>query len=225
MPPSDRLLRSNDGWLARPERAALEWLAPRVPPGVTPDHLTALGFVGALLSFVGYALAAQDAVWLWLASLGLIVNWFGDSLDGHVARIRDIARPRYGFFLDQSIDVLSQAIFALGLGLSGFVSLSVTMAGLAAYLMMSVQSLLRASVTGVFHLASGGMGLTEVRCLFLIGNTIFFLVPPIPVQVGTFSIVYGDLLGAIWILTNLGLYLIGLVRELRDLSNKDLPPQ
>jgi archaetidylinositol phosphate synthase len=33
-----------------------------------------------------------------LANAGLILNWFGDSLDGSLARMRRIERPKYGFF-------------------------------------------------------------------------------------------------------------------------------
>jgi phosphatidylglycerophosphate synthase len=217
--------RINDGWLAGPERRALDWIGPRLPAWVGPDHLTAVGFLGAVAAFAGYALASRNSTWLWLVDVGLVVNWFGDSMDGNLARLRGIERPRYGFYLDQAIDVLSQFIFALGLGLSGFVSLAVAMAGLATYYMMTALSLLRTAVTAEFHLASGGIGLTEVRCLFLVGNTLFLLFPPVPFQIGPATVVYGDLLGLVWVVVNLGLYLASMVKELKRLADADRPPQ
>ncbi len=222
--PRASLARINDGWLAGPERRFLDWACPRLPAWISPDQLTALGFLGAVAAFAGYLLAAREPAWLWLVNFGLVVNWFGDSMDGNVARARGIERPRYGFFLDQSVDVLSQFIFALGLGLSGFVSLSIAITGLAAYFMMTALSLLRATATGEFHLASGGIGLTEVRCLFVFGNILFFFFPPVPFPIGPMTATYADLLGLLWIAVNLGLYLITMIAELRKLARADRRP-
>ena len=98
--------RTNSGWLSAAEGRALAWLTPRTPLWLSPDRLTALGLGGAVLALAGYLLAARYPVALWLVNVGLGVNWLGDSLDGHVARARRIERPVYGFFLDQSIDVI-----------------------------------------------------------------------------------------------------------------------
>ena len=68
-----------------------------MPAWVMPDTLTALGLFGSLLIFAGYALTIYDSRFLWLSSLGFVINWFGDSLDGTLARYRHIERPRYGF--------------------------------------------------------------------------------------------------------------------------------
>jgi phosphatidylglycerophosphate synthase len=224
VPPQALPSRTNDGWLAGPERRALDWFCLRLPAWVSPDHLTALGFLGAIAAFTGYVLSASDPTWLWLVNAGLAANWFGDSMDGNVARMRGIERPRYGFYLDQSIDVLSQFIFAFGLGLSGFVSFVVAITGLAAYLMMSVLSLLRATVTGEFRLAAGRIGLTEVRCFLFFGNILFFFFPPVPFEIGRNIVVYGDLLGVVWITVNLVQYLVSMIAELRRLANADRPP-
>ena len=218
-PPS----RTNSGWLAAAERRALDWLAPRTPRWLTPDRLTALGLAGAVLAMAGYLLAARHPVALWLVSMALVVNWFGDSLDGHVARLRGIERPRYGFFLDQSIDVISQLLFALGLAASGYIRPEIVMLGLAAYLMMTVQSLLRAQATGVFHLATGGMGLTEVRCLFVVANALFYFVPPWPFPVLGMTLTYADFLGLGWIVTNVGLYVSTMITELGELARREPP--
>ena len=91
-----------------------------MPSWVTPDFLTAIGFAGALITFGAYVLAGWDATWLWVASLGFVVNWFGDSLDGSLARYRQIERPRYGYFLDNAIDLVTQLLLAAGIALSGY---------------------------------------------------------------------------------------------------------
>lgn len=223
------LPRVNQGWLAGPERRAIDWIAPRLPGWLLPDHLTTLGLVAAVVACLGYALASQVPASLWLVNAALVVHWFADSLDGAVARQRGIERPRYGFFLDQSLDVVSQLLFALGLGLSGFVRLEVVAVGLATYFMMTIQALLRAEVRRVFHLSSGGMGLTEVRCLFVVVNVVFYLVPPVPFEVAGRQAGYGDMLGIAWIVANLVTYLRTMISELRSIhreersSRRDVP--
>ena len=171
----------------------------------------------------GYALAPTGPAWLLLVNVGLILNWLGDSLDGKVARLQGIERPRYGFFLDQSIDVVSQLLFALGLGLSGYVRLDIAVLGLATFWMMSVQGLLRAQVTRVFQLATAGMGLTEVRCLFLVANVVFYVVPPRPLDIAGGKATYADFFGIVWIVVNVGLYVLTMVAELKKLAVEEPP--
>ena len=219
------LPRVNDGWLSGPERRAIDWIAPRLPGWLLPNHLTALGIAAAAVACLGYILAARAPAWLWVVNFALATNWFADSLDGAVARLRHLERPRFGFFLDQSVDVLSQLLFALGLGLSVFIRMEVVAIGLATYLMMTVQGLLRAEVRRVFHLASGGMGLTEVRCLFLFVNALFYFVPPTSFEIAGRPAVYGDVLGSAWIVANLIAYLRTMVAELRSLHREEGPPK
>lgn len=226
--PTDRdipLTRSNQGWLSAPEQRVIAWIAPRLPRWMSPDFLTSLGFAAAIAAFFAYALAAGNPAWLWAVNAALVVNWFGDSLDGAIARRRGIERRRYGFFLDQSIDVVSQFLFAIGLGLSGFVRMEIAAIGLAAYLMMTVQSLLRAEVARTFHLASAGFGLTEVRCLFLALNIAFYLKTPAPFEVAGLSLGYGDALGIAWIVVNLGLYAAGMITQLGQLAREEPPTE
>jgi len=92
------------------ERPALAWLAKKMPAWVTPDTLTVTGFLGTILVAVSYVLTNQHHAFLWLASLGLVINWFGDSLDGTLARYRNIERPRYGFFVDHAMDGLGEVL-------------------------------------------------------------------------------------------------------------------
>jgi archaetidylinositol phosphate synthase len=212
------LTRANSGWLAKLEARALAWLAPRVPLGVTPDQLTALGLAASAMALAAYILSRTHPGALWLVNLALIINWLGDSLDGHVARLRRIERPRYGLFLDQSVDILSQFLFTLGLAASGLVEPTIVAFGFAAYLMMTAQSLLRAEATRVFHLATGGMGLTEVRCQFLLANALFFFVPPRPFTLAGVTTSYADLLGLLWIAVTIVLYVASMTTQLRKLA-------
>ena len=213
--------RENSGVLSALEQRALHWLAPRVPRRIGPDHLTALGFGGAVVALFGYWLASRHPLALWLVNVGLVINWLGDSLDGSIARLRGAERPRYGFFLDQSIDVISQALFALGLAISGYILPEIVAAGFAAYLMMTVQSLLRAQTSGIFALATGGMGLTEVRCLFIVANIAFFVIPPRPLAIASVTLTYADACGIVWIVVNLALYLSVMVRESKTLAAQE----
>jgi archaetidylinositol phosphate synthase len=218
---SPKVTRTNTGWLASVERRALDWLGPRMPLWLTPNRLTAVGLGAAFVALAGYLFAICHPAWLWMVNAALVVNWFGDSLDGQVARLRAIERPRYGFFLDQSIDVLSQLLFALGLASSGYVRAEIVMLGFAVYLMMTVQGLLRVQTTGIFPLATGGMGLTEVRCLFVIGNSLFFFVPPWPFTVAGLTVKYSDLLGLAWITSNLALYVWTIPYVLRQIDRQE----
>jgi archaetidylinositol phosphate synthase len=218
---NDALPRVNDGWLSAPEERALAWLALRIPGWLSPDRLTALGLVGAIMAFGGYVLARDSPGLLWLVNIGLLVNWFGDSLDGKVARQQAIERPRYGFFLDQSVDVIGQFLFAMGLGFSGYMRLEIAAIGFAVYLMMTVQGLLRTAVTGVFRLAAGAVGLTEIRCMFVVLNVLFYFLPPRPLPIDGMSISYADLLGLAWITANLALYLAVMIAELKRLAREE----
>src|SRR5271155_3256867 len=155
--------RWNGGFFQPLERPALAWLAANLPQWVAPDHLTGIGFVGAVLTFIGYAASGSRADFLWIASLGFAIHWFGDSLDGTLARLRKIERPRYGYYLDNSIDCVAQLMLAFGIGLSGYVRLDLCLLALVAYLLVSILSFLRANVSGVFQINYAAVGPTEVR--------------------------------------------------------------
>src|SRR5919198_5149184 len=102
--------RVNDILLGPLERPALQWLAAHMPAWITPDDCTLIGILGALLTLVSYGLSNLNPNFLWLASLGFFINWFGDSLDGTLARYRHIERPRYGYYIDHVIDVICQVM-------------------------------------------------------------------------------------------------------------------
>ena len=100
------------------EKKVLVYLAKRMPAWVTSDMLTFVGFLGALIVATGYALSNLNLNWLWLASFGFFVNWFGDSLDGSLARVRNTQRKTYGFYIDHNVDVINECIMFMGVGLS-----------------------------------------------------------------------------------------------------------
>jgi phosphatidylglycerophosphate synthase len=160
--------------LAEPERRTLRWTAARLPRSWTPNRLTAIGVGGALVVGAGYALARFHPAWFWLASLGLAVNWFGDSLDGTLARVRHIERPKYGYYIDHMVDAFNTAVIGAGIGLSGYVSLPLAMLLVIIYLALSINVYLESSVLGVFDLGYGIFGPTEIRLLLVLVNAGLF---------------------------------------------------
>jgi archaetidylinositol phosphate synthase len=164
--------------LAEPERWLLRAIAARLPPWMTSDGLTVLGMVGALGTGVAYALSTLSAAWLWAASALLVVNWFGDSLDGTLARVRRAERPRYGYYLDHVVDAFSTAAIGAGIGLSPYVDLGVALAGVLAYLILSINIYLESQAFGVFRLGYSRIGPTEARIVLVAANIALALSGP-----------------------------------------------
>lgn len=157
--------------LARAERRLLTWLCSRLPAWVKPDQLTTLGLVGAAMVLAGYAASGLDRQWLWLAIAGFFVHWFGDSLDGSLARFRQIERPRFGYFIDHSADGLGNLMIVGGLGLSPFIRLDVSLLALAGYYLLSIHAFLAVRILGELRLSYAAAGPTELR-LALIAMTL-----------------------------------------------------
>jgi archaetidylinositol phosphate synthase len=148
------LRRINDSVLGTWERPLLAWLAARVPRAIVPDHLTAFGALGAVLTAAGYVLSRGSLAWLWLASVGLAINWLGDSLDGTLARLRRIERPRYGFFIDHTSDLFCQTITFVSLGVSPLAHFGTACLGLITFLIAFVYTLITLlSLAGVVVIA------------------------------------------------------------------------
>jgi len=162
--------RQQDSIVAPLEKRILARLAARMPGWVNPDHLTLLGFAGMALAGLSYYLARWNR-WMLLASVAfLAVNWFGDSLDGTLARYRNRQRPRYGFYVDHMVDALGILFLIGGLGLSGYMSPLVAMALMIAYYLLSIEIYLATYTIGVFKLSFGIWGPTELRILLAAGN-------------------------------------------------------
>ncbi len=174
--------------LAEPERRLLRAIATRLPQWVTSDGLTALGVMGALGTGTAYALSTLSVAWLWAASALLVVQWFGDSLDGTLARVRGAERPRYGYYLDHVVDAFSTAAIGAGIGLSPYVNLGVALAGVLAYLILSINIYLESQAFGVFRLGYSRIGPTEARLVLVASNVALALSGPgagvVPVATG-----------------------------------------
>lgn len=213
--------RVNDILLGPLERPALAWLVARMPPCMTPDILTAIGVSGSLAIFLGYVLTHLHPGFLWLASLGFAINWFGDSLDGTLARYRDIQRPRYGFFVDHTMDAVSQVLIFVGLGLSPYVRLDIACLALISYLLVSVLTYVRACVDGVFRISYTKVGPTEMRVIAILANTLIAAVgnPTVLLPVGRATI-YDLIVALIAAVLTIG-FLVSTVQQARRISAFD----
>jgi len=160
--------------LAAVEKRVLVWMAERMPAWVNSDHLTLLGFSAQIATGVCYALAARDRHMLLGAIVCLAVNWFGDSLDGTLARVRQQQRPRYGFYVDHIIDSVGAVAMMGGLALSGYMHPVIAIGLLVAFLLLSIQSYLATYTLGEFHLSMWRLGPTELRVLLAMGNLAAF---------------------------------------------------
>lgn len=156
------------------EKPVLNWLAKNLPPFVTPDFLTIIGIIGSLLTGLGYFLSLYNDYYLWLSNFGLIANWFGDSLDGTVARFRHVERPKYGFFIDHTLDSVSMVLIGIGVGLSPYARFDFVLLALVGYLLMSILVYIKTFVHGIFKISYYGFGPTEVRLFIILVNIIVF---------------------------------------------------
>ena len=160
------------------EKRVLAWFAARMPVWVNSDHLTVLGFVAQIMVGVSYALARYDRQWLLWGVLFLAINWFGDSLDGTLARFRNRQRPRYGFYVDHVIDAIGSTALMVGLALSGYMSPIVALGLLVAFLLLAIETYLATYTIGKFHLSFFNLGPTEIRIILAIGNVALYVRGP-----------------------------------------------
>jgi archaetidylinositol phosphate synthase len=170
-------IRVQESFTAVAERRALAWLAARLPIWVNSDHLTLLGFVSMFLAGASYASARVHRSGLLLATLFLALNWFGDSLDGTLARLRNRRRPRYGFYVDHMIDTFGGLFLMGGLAISGIVDWRIALGMFITFLMLSVQVYLATFALGTFQMSFAKFGPTEIRILLAVGNIALFAHP------------------------------------------------
>jgi archaetidylinositol phosphate synthase len=162
--------RDQSSLLAPIEKRALIWLAHRMPAWINSDHLTLLGFVALALAGLCYWLARWNRLALMAVIFWLGVNWFGDSLDGTLARVRNRQRPRYGFYVDHIVDAFGTLFLLLGMAFSGYMTEWVGVGLLIVYLMLSIQSYLATYALGTFQLSFWKFSPTELRVLLAAGN-------------------------------------------------------
>lgn len=166
--------RVNDIFFGPLERPALQFFCRHMPAWVNPDMLTAIGVIGGLIIAVGYWLTNFNKNFLWLVDFGFAIDWFGDSLDGTLARYRKIERFQYGYFIDHTIDTFKQTLICIGLGLSPFVGFNYAMLTLVGYLQLGILTYVNTAVTGVFKISYGKTGPTEVRVIVIGVNAVFY---------------------------------------------------
>ena len=161
------------------EKKVLVWLAERQPQWMTSDILTYIGTFGAAVIAAGYILSAWNINFLWLSSLGFVINWYGDSLDGTLARVRKMQRPIYGYYLDHTIDTINEVMIFVGIGLSGLMHLEIALFALVMYFLMTINVSINAHLKKEFKLTYASMGPTEFRIIMIIINTLFALIRPL----------------------------------------------
>ena len=211
--------------LARFEQWALPRMARRLPQWVTPDTLTVIGLISAVVIGVSYYLTQYSLGWLWLASVGFVVHWWGDSLDGTLARVRNIRRERYGFYVDHQSDAISTLLIFLGLGFSPLMELSIALFLIVGYYLMMILVNLVTISRDVFKISFGGFGPTESRLAMIAANTlVFFLAnPTIPVAGSEFQLF--SLIGLAGTAILLGTYVVVGLKERATLAVLDPPPK
>jgi len=162
--------RVNRSLTAAMEKRALTWMAQRAPRWVTSDGLTLLGLLAQIGAGGFYVLSRENKYALLGVIACIVLNWFGDSMDGTLARVRNQQRPRYGFYVDHMMDIFGATALMCGLGMSGFVHWPVAIAMLVVFLLLSAESYLATYTLSTFQMSQGVFGPTEIRILLIIGN-------------------------------------------------------
>lgn len=214
------------------EKKVLVWLAQRQPKWMTSDILTWIGTFGAVVIAAGYVLSGYDIRFLWLSSLGFIINWYGDSLDGTLARVRNRQRPIYGYYIDHTVDCINEFMIFLGIGLSGFMHLELALMILAIYFMLTVNVSINAHLKKEFRLTYAGLGPTEFRILAIIANTILVAFPSLTESVFVFFIGdvefdFGslDFVGVAVFVVLVAIYLYNVIRDAKGYALIDPMPE
>jgi archaetidylinositol phosphate synthase len=197
--------------LAPIEQACLRWLAVRMPGFIKPDHLTLLGFIAMILAGASYGLARWWPPALLVANLWIAVNWFGDSLDGTLARARNKQRPRYGFYVDHIVDAFGTLFLVVGLAASGYTSLSVALALLVVYFLLSIDVYLATYTIGAFRLSFWKFGPTELRALLAAANLRAFADPDVSLLGGKY--LFFDLTAVIAMAAMMAVIIISVARN------------
>jgi archaetidylinositol phosphate synthase len=180
-------IRINHGLLASLEKRALTWIAHHLPRWVTSDQLTMLALAAMAGAGASFWLAGRRPLAVWGVVIALAVNWFGDSLDGTLARVRKAERPRFGYYVDHVLDIVGTSLLLGGLALSGYMTPVIAFLVLAAYLLVSAEVFLATAVHGRFRMSFAGFGPTELRIVLGIGALGLLYWPTVsPFGVGPF---------------------------------------
>lgn len=207
------------------EKKALVYLAKRQPKWVTSDMLTWFGVAAGVLYAIFCLMARWNVYYLWAASFCLVLNWYGDSLDGTLARVHEIQRPKYGFFIDHSLDVVTTCLFCMGLGLSGMMYLSISLFIMGGYLCMSIYTYLSTIVMDKFRLTYASLGPTEMRLIIILVFTLYMYFPMSEYTLDVFGTPWTiyDGVGALVAVLLYSIYLVSMSKDLRNLAKIDPP--
>ena len=217
-------VRHHGSILAATEKRVLIWIARRLPAWINADHLSLLGVLAMLGVGLSYYAASWDRRALVLAVAGLVLNWFGDSLDGTLARVRNQQRPRYGYYVDHVLDLAGTLFLLGGLAVSEFMSPVVGLGLLTAYLLVSAEIYLATHVLGVFRLSFLKVGPTELRLLLATGTVFLFYKPVVGLgELGTFNLF--DVGGLAGILGLALTFTVSALRHTRRLSRAEPRPR
>lgn len=179
MSKSENSVRIQTSILNPYEKKVLIWMAERLPRWVSSDMLTWFSLFGAIVIAVGYLLTNYNPAWLWLSSLGFVLHWLGDSLDGTIARVRNQSRPLYGFYIDHNMDCIAEFFIFGGMGLSAYMHFWMGLLLFVVYLGMEVYVMICAHLKNEFKLTYAAFGPTELRVFMILLNTIWFFVEPL----------------------------------------------
>ncbi len=214
------------------EKKVLVWLAKRQPKWMTSDDLTCIGVFGAVVIAAGYILSAWNINFLWLSSLGFIINWYGDSLDGTLARVRKTQRPVYGYYLDHTIDAINEVMIFVGVGLSGLMHLEIALLALVMYFLITINVSINAHLKKEFRLTYASMGPTEFRIIMIIINTLFALIRPLREFSHSFTLcghefTFGalDYIGVVIVIVLVVIHLITVHNDLKGYAKMDPMPK
>jgi phosphatidylglycerophosphate synthase len=207
--------------LAPVERRFLPWAARRLPRWILPDDMTAIGVLAAFGVCAAYQLSNDGRGWLWVASGLLVLQWVGDSLDGTLARVRAIQRPKYGYYLDHMVDAIATAAIGLGLGLSPFMLLSIGALIVVGYLILSINVYLESMAFGRFRLGYGFLGPTEIRAVLIGLNTALALDLGLDFHLVKLHVTVLDVIGLGIVAVMLALLTVRAVGNLRELAKEE----
>lgn len=206
-------VREHRSILAASEKRLLIFIAERLPQSINSDHLTVLALAGMGTAGAAFAAARWDPRALWLVVIALGLNWFGDSLDGTLARVRKAERPRYGFYVDHVLDIAGTTLLLAGLACSPFMTPAVALGVLIAYLLVAGEVFLATAVRSVFKMSVGGIGPTELRIILAAGAMALLRHPQ--VSIGSLTVPLFDVGGTV---AAVGLVCVFVVSVFRNAS-------
>lgn len=224
----EQSVRIQTSFLNAAEKKALLWLAERQPKWTDSDMLTFVGHIGAVVIALGFILANFSVHFLWLSIVGFVINWYGDSLDGTLARVRKQQRPIYGFYIDHTMDAINEALMFMGAGLSPFMRFDLACVLLVVYLMLTLNVAMNAHLKGEFRLTYAKLGPTELRLICIIACLLLIGIKPlrdfavdIPLTAGAFTLNILDVIGLVILLALIVIYFVTIVQDARYYAKID----